>query len=72
MSKSKVVSSKTMTPVRGGKGHMFGKQTVGQQKAGVTGKAITGGGGKTTLKGGKGKMFGKQTSKPSRAGSTLG
>ena len=68
MSKSKVVSTKVMTPVRGGKGHMFGKQTVGQQKAGVTGKAITGGGGKTTLKGGSGKMFGKQTAKPAKPG----
>lgn len=36
MSKSKVVSTKVMTPVRGGKGHMFGKQTAKPAKPGVS------------------------------------
>jgi len=67
MSKSKVMSTKTMTPVRGGKGHMFGKQSVGTKKPGITGKADTNSGGKFA-KGGSGKMFGKQTSKPSKPG----
>lgn len=31
--KSKVISSKTLTPVRGGKVKMFGKQTVKAAKA---------------------------------------
>jgi hypothetical protein len=63
---SKVIKSGKLTPVRGGSGHMFGKQTVGTKKPGVTGKADKGGGGKFT-KGGSGHMFGKQTSKKARA-----
>lgn len=59
MAKSKVISSKAMTPVRGGKGHMFGKQTVGTKKPGVTGKADKGGGGKF-IKGGPTGLVGKQ------------
>lgn len=64
--KSKVISSGKMTPVRGGSGHMFGKQTVGTKKPGVTGKADSGGGGKF-IKGGSSKMFGKQTAKAAKA-----
>lgn len=67
MHKSKVTSTKTMTPVRGGKGHMFGKQSVGTKKPGITGKADKNSGGNFT-KGGSGKMFGKQTAKPSKPG----
>jgi hypothetical protein len=48
-----------MTPVRGGSGHMFGKQTVGPKKAGHTGKAQTGSGGKWAKGGGTG-LVGKQ------------
>jgi hypothetical protein len=59
--KGKVLSSKTMTPVRGGSGHMFGKQTVGVKKPGVTGKSDSGGGGKWGKGGGTGKI-GKQGS----------
>ncbi len=66
MAKTKVISSGKMTPVRGGSGHMFGRQTVGTKKPGITGKADTNGGGKFT-KGGTTKMFGKQTSKPAKA-----
>jgi hypothetical protein len=65
MSKSKVISSGKMTPVRGGSGHMFGKQTVGTKKPGITGKADTGGG--KWAKGGSSKMFGKQTAGKSKA-----
>lgn len=56
---TKVVKSGTMTPVRGGKGHMFGRQTVGPKKPGHTGKAQTGDGGKWAKGGGTGKV-GKQ------------
>jgi len=63
--KSKVISTKKMTPVTGGKGHMFGKSSVGTKTPGVTGKADTGGGGKF-IKGGTTKMAGKQTVKPAK------
>lgn len=65
MAKTKVISSSKMTPVRGGSGHMFGKQTVGTKKPGITGKADTGGG--KWIKGGSGKMFGKQTAGKAKA-----
>jgi hypothetical protein len=65
MAKSKVISSGKMTPVRGGSGHMFGKQTVGTKKPGVTGKADSGGG--KFIKGGSSKMFGKQTAAKAKA-----
>lgn len=61
MSKGKVIKSGTMTPVRGGSGHMFGKQTVGTKTPGVTGKSDKGGGGKFAKGGGTGKI-GKQGS----------
>jgi hypothetical protein len=60
MSGTKVISSGKMKPVRGGSGHMFGKQTVGTKKAGVTGKADSGGGGKWSKGGPTGKIGGKQ------------
>lgn len=66
MAKGKVISSKTMTPVTGGKGHMFGKQSVGTKKPGVTGKADSGGGGKWA-KGGSTKMFGKSGAAKAKA-----
>lgn len=56
---SKVVKSGTMTPVRGGSGHMFGKQSAGPKKPMHTGKAQTGDGGKWAKGGGTGKV-GKQ------------
>lgn len=59
MAKSKVISSGKMTPVRGGSGHMFGKQSVGTKTPGRTGKADTGGGNKFTKGGPTGKV-GKQ------------
>ena len=43
---TKVVKSGTMKAVRGGPGHMFGKQHAGPKKSGITGKAQTGDGGK--------------------------
>jgi hypothetical protein len=58
MAKGKVISSSTMTPVRGGSGHMFGKQSVGTKTPGVTGKADKGGG--KYIKGGKSGQVGKQ------------
>jgi hypothetical protein len=56
--------SKKSTPVRGGSGHMIGKQSAGPSKPGKM--VNTGGGGKFAV-GGKTKMFGKQTVKPSKA-----
>lgn len=61
MAGSKVIKSGKMTPVRGGPGHMFGKQTVGPKKPGHTGKAQTGNGGKWG-KGGPTGLVGKQPS----------
>lgn len=58
--KSKVISSSKMTPVRGGGGHMFGKQTVGPKKAGHTGKVQTGSGGKWAKGGSTGPIGSKQ------------
>ena len=68
MAKSKVISSKTMTPVRGGKGHMFGKQHAGPKKPGMTGKANTSDGGKFAKGGPTGKVGTQKPSRPSRPG----
>lgn len=57
--KSKVISSGKMTPVSGGKGHMFGKQSVGTKTPGVTGKSDKAIGGKF-IKGGPTGLVGKQ------------
>lgn len=54
---------------KGGKGHMFGKQSAGTQKPGTSGKSQSGGGGKWA-KGGSGKMFGKQSASPRPPGKT--
>lgn len=43
---------------KGGNTKMFGKQTAGSQKEGVTSHDVSGGDGKFAV-GGKGKMFGK-------------
>lgn len=59
MAGSKVIKSGKMTPVRGGPGHMFGKQTVGPKKSAHTGKSQTGNGGKWAKGGGTG-FVGKQ------------
>lgn len=56
---SKVVKSGKMTPVRGGPGHMFGKQHAGPKTPGITGKAQSGNGGKFGKGGPSGKV-GKQ------------
>ena len=48
---------------------MFGKQTVGTKKPGVTGKSDSGGGGKWA-KGGSGHMFGKQHASARTPGTT--
>lgn len=59
--KSKVISSGNFPGGghKGGNKGMFGKQSVGTKKPGVTGKADTNGGGKFAKGGTKG-MFGKQ------------
>jgi hypothetical protein len=57
---SKVVKSGKMTPVRGGPGHMFGKQHAGPQKPGTSSKSNSGDGGKWGKGGGKGFIGGKQ------------
>jgi len=59
MAGSKVIKSGKMTPVRGGSGHMFGKQSAGPKKAGDSAKAQTGRGGKWAKGGGTG-FVGKQ------------
>ncbi len=59
MAKSKVVKTGKMTPVTGGKGHMFGKQSAGPKAPGVTGKSDKGNGGKWAKGGPTGKV-GKQ------------
>ncbi len=61
---SKVISSKSMAPVRGGGGSMIGKQSAGPVKSG-TSAGHANGGGKFAKAGGK-KMVGKQSSKPSK------
>ena len=43
MAKGKVMKSSSTPFVKGGSGHMFGKQTVGPKTPGVTGKADKGG-----------------------------
>jgi hypothetical protein len=60
MAATKVIKSGKMTPVRGGSGHMFGKQTVGLKKPGHTGKAQSNSGGKWAKGGGTG-YVGKQS-----------
>lgn len=58
------VKSKSMKAVRGGSGHMVGKQSAGPSRSGSM--VNTGGGGQWP-QGGRTKMFGKQTSKPAKA-----
>ena len=38
MAKGKVTKSSTPAFLQGGKGHMFGKQSAGPRRSGVTGK----------------------------------
>ena len=68
MSGSKVIKSGKMTPVRGGKGHMFGKQHAGPKKPGITAKADKGDGGKWAKGGGTGYVGKQGKSTPSVAG----
>ena len=67
---SKVISNKSLVGggAKGGSGKMFGKQSAGSQKSGVTGK--TGSGGGKFAKGGGGHMFGKQSAGPQKSGQT--
>ena len=69
MAKSKSISKGAFPGggAKGGSGHMFGKQSAGNRKPGVTGKADSGRGGKFA-KGGSGGMFGKQHASPRRPG----
>lgn len=60
---SKVISTKSMAAVRGGKGHMVGKQRSGTSVPNKTTNQNNGGGGR----GGKGHMAGFTGSKPSKA-----
>jgi len=68
MSGTKVIKSGKMTPVRGGSGHMVGKQHVGPKKPAHTGKAQTGTGGKWAKGGGTGFVGKQNKSRPSPAG----
>lgn len=66
MAKSKQMSSSKPTFAKGGSGHMFGKQSAGSQKSGLTSQEGKGGG--KFAKGGSGKMFGKQSASPMPSG----
>ncbi len=68
MAGSKVIKSGKMTAVRGGSGHMFGKQHAGPKKPGVAGKADKGDGGKYGRGGGTGYVGKQGKSTPSPAG----
>jgi hypothetical protein len=57
--------SKSTKAVRGGGGHMVGKQHVGPKKAGAM-VTKSGSGGKFAS-GGKTKMFGKQSAMPAKS-----
>ena len=65
--KSKTIKSGKMTPVRGGPGHMFGKQHAGPKKPGVSGKISNTSGGKWAKGGGTGYIGNQRGS--SKAGS---
>lgn len=72
MAKGKVMKSSAPGFVKGGGGHMFGKQSAGPRKSlsnAGTGKAQSGSGGKFG-KGGSGHMFGKQSANARRPGVT--
>jgi hypothetical protein len=64
---AKEMSSKNATFAKGGKGHMFGKQSAGKQKPGGSAHNTSGDGGKFA-KGGSGRMFGFRPSAPAKAG----
>lgn len=56
---------------KGGKTKMFGEQSAGEQKEGVTEHDVSGGApGAEFAKGGSGKMFGYTGSQPATAGKT--
>ena len=68
MSKTKQLSSASREFAKGGGKGMFGKDSAGPQKPGVTEKSGKGGG--KFAAGGAGKMFGKQAASPRPAGKT--
>ena len=70
MAKSKVQKSSKPSFVKGGSGHMFGKQHVGTQAPGNTATKHVGNAGGKFIKGGSKHMFGKQTAGPRRPGVT--
>lgn len=67
---SKVIATKSFPGGggKGGSGKMFGKQSAGPQKSGVTQKSGSGGG--KWGKGGGGHMFGKQSAGKMGSGKT--
>ena len=65
---SKVVKSGKMTPVRGGPGHMFGKQSAGPKVPGHTGKVQSSRGGKFAKGGSTGNVGRQGKSSPVVAG----
>lgn len=64
MAKGKMKSSRPMVFAKGGNTKMFGKQSAGPQKPGMTYSAGRGGG--KFAKGGGMRMFGQQSAKPSK------
>lgn len=66
MAKGKTLSSSKPPFAKGGSGKMFGKQSAGSQKPGVSSQESKGGG--KFAKGGGKKMFGKQSASPMPSG----
>lgn len=62
----KVLKTGKMTPVRGGKGHMFTEREAGPQKPGQSASEGQSGPETQWAKGGTTKMFGKQSANPAK------
>lgn len=62
--KSKVIKKSSPVFVKGGTGHMVGKQSVGTKTPGTTSPGGKGGG--KFIGGGSGHMVGKQTASPAK------
>lgn len=70
MAKSKEISSKKTTFVKGGKTKMFGQQHAGPDRAGETSGTKAGSGGKWAKGGPSGKVGNQRPSVPAKAGVT--
>ena len=70
MAKYKQEAERNVEFVKGGKGHMFGKQAAGPMGSGVTGKGSATGVGSKFASGGKSKMHGFAPSQAQKSGRT--